>query len=147
MVWNQVERIMWTTSPIFGLTCLLNVCFSSELSIQQQLNQLNRRVSTLENDVKVLKVKSINWWRNHLQGEINVKKRVKEENANYKSIIENKEVEDDVQYLLAQNEEVKTKIDTIESQKLGDNTSDVNVNFSGTQYFQNQKDLLSFLKV
>ena len=138
---------MWTTSPIFGLTCLLNVCFSSELSIQQQLNQLNRRVSTLENDVKVLKVKSINWWRNHLQGEINVKKRVKEENANYKSIIENKEVEDDVQYLLAQNEEVKTKIDTIESQKLGDNTSDVNVNFSGTQYFQNQKDLLSFLKV
>ena len=138
---------MWTTSPIFGLTCLLNVCFSSELSIQQQLNQLNRRVSTLENDVKVLKVKSINWWRHHLRDEINVKKRVKEENANYKSIIENKEVEDDVQYLLAQNEEVKTKIDTIESQKLGDNTSDVNVNFSGTQYFQNQKDLLSFLKV
>ena len=76
-----------------------------------------------------------------------MKKRVKEENANYKSIIENKEVEDDVQYLLAQNEEVKTKIDTIESQKLVDNTSDVNVNFSGTQYFQNQKDLLSFLKV
>ena len=76
-----------------------------------------------------------------------MKKRVKEENANYKSIIENKEVEDDVQYLLAQNEEVKTKIDTIESQKLGDNTNDVNVNFSGTQYFQNQKDLLLFLKV
>ena len=41
--------------PIFGLIFVCNVCFSTELTIQQQLNQLNRRVASLENDVRSLK--------------------------------------------------------------------------------------------
>ena len=63
---------------------------------------------------------------------------LKKENADYKSIIENKEIEDDIQYLLAQNEEVKTKIDSMESQSSSDGTmGDVNVNFSGISYYSN----------
>lgn len=62
---------------------------------------------------------------------------LKKENADYKSLIENKEVEDDIQYLLAQNEEVKTKIDSMESRSSSDSAmGDVNVNFSGMQIFR-----------
>ena len=136
---------MWTKNPIFGLTCLLNVCFSNELTYQQQLNQLQQRVSVLENDVISLKVQnymlSILWTScgpKVSQQTIYIKK----ENANYKVIIENKEIENDIQYLLAQNEEVKTKIDNMESQTSSDgSTGDVNVNFSGSKTFFRNRSL------
>ena len=152
--------------PIFGLIFVFNVCFSTELTIQQQLNQLNRRVASLENDVRSLKgskryeivypfpvyligyivcIYYISYISNivcmynlsYTFGVIIRNIFLKKENADYKSLIENKEVEDDIQYLLAQNEEVKTKIDSMESRSSSDSAmGDVNVNFSGMQIFR-----------